>query len=52
MSKYGYYSKNNISREIITSKEALDEIEAINIFSKIKNLTPNQFTDLYEVIKR
>ncbi len=49
MKYYGFYSIADSTREIIAKCKANTPIDAINHFSKIKNLEPVEFVKLYIV---
>tara|TARA_R110002126_G_scaffold150124_1_gene296175 strand:- start:389 stop:547 length:159 start_codon:yes stop_codon:yes gene_type:complete len=52
MPRYGYYSKNSTSKEIIKSIDATHPNQATIHFAEIKNLDFKTFSTLYEVIER
>jgi|TARA_B100001778_G_C18542919_1_gene609193 hypothetical protein len=51
MSLFKMYPKRSESKEAINKCQATDKIEAINIFSRIKRLTLEQFKNLFKVEK-
>ena len=52
MTEYGYYSKSDRNKEIISSVRASDNIQATIMFASRKSLTTQQFDELYEVIEK
>ena len=49
--KIGYYIKNDASQEIIRSGKFPRMIDAINIFSELKSMSPEDFLTLFAVVK-
>lgn len=47
--KYGFYSKNDDSKEIIMTQDFVNIIQATEFFSKIKALPIDTFLELYNV---
>lgn len=46
---YGFYSKNDSSREIIFRQRFESLTAAIQFFTQLKRLTPFEFSQLYSV---
>jgi hypothetical protein len=49
--KIGYYIREDKTREIIKSGLFPQMIDAITTFSKLKNLTPEDFLNLFAVVE-
>jgi len=49
--KIGYHIKNDSSSEIIKSGVFPRMIDAIDTFSKLKNMTPENFLNLFAVVR-
>ncbi len=49
--KIGYYIKNDPKEEIITSGKFPRMIDAINTFAVLKNMSTDQFLNLFAVVK-
>ena len=49
--KIGYHVKDDASREIIKFGKFPRMIDAINIFSKLKNMSPEDFLTLFAVVR-
>jgi hypothetical protein len=49
--KIGYHVKNDASQEIIRFGKFPRMIDAINIFSELKSMSPEDFLTLFAVIK-
>ena len=52
MPKYGFYSKSDKQKELISSTYADSKYSAINIFAIQKKLKITEFEKLYEVVKK
>lgn len=47
---YGFYNKNDKSREIIFREQFNSLASAVRFFTQLKRLSPHQFSELYSVI--
>ena len=52
MTSYGFYSKSDRNKEIISSIRATNKEQATLMLANRKKLTPLQFEELYEVIEK
>ena len=52
MTEYGYYSKSDSKKEIISTTRATNSMQATIMFASRKNLTSQQFDELYEVVEK
>jgi hypothetical protein len=48
---YGFYSKNDPDKEIIFKIDSKNEYIALQHFSFLKQISEDQFKQLYEIIK-
>lgn len=47
--KYAYYANTSFTKETIHSVEAYSELEAINYFASLKNLSISDFLTIYSI---
>ena len=52
MTSYGFYSKSDKKKEIISSIRAANLQQAVLMLASRKRLTPLEFEKLYEVIEK
>lgn len=52
MTSYGFYSKVDKKKEIISSVRATNLEQAVEMLANRKRLTPSEFEKLYEVIEK
>ena len=52
MPKYGFYSKSDREKEIISSAYADNKYSAVNTFAVQKKLMITEFEKLYEVVEK
>ena len=52
MTSYGFYSKSDRNKEIISSIRATNIQQATLMLANRKKLTPLQFEELYEVVEK